>query len=481
MSIVVVLGLVAAIVYAATRPALRVRLDLTEGAHFTLSAQTRSVLAGLKQPVEIVQLLRPESQLIPNGLYEVQQRAIDYVDNLVREYAIASGGQVRVRRLDPFEDRLEAERLARDLHLTRYNVVVVQGARLRQVFLEEMATIDRGLAEPGRVEAAQLVDLRGEAALTSALLSATAADDPRIGFLGAVGAPAFDDTRGFGLGILAEALRGQGLEPELFTLVTEADQVPEGLRVAVLWGPAIPLSPHAAAALLAFHRAGGSLLLGIDPVLEDPALDGLLGALGLQRERAVLCLDEGSWEGERRSLLALNRFDPTHAISAPIGRQGYFATAAGLGGLERLKSVPLASASALVLTSEKVFGDRASRGEARQDFVADEDELRGPRVVAYAVESPNGARAVVFGGSSLLTNPFLTSAEGGRANLDLGLHSANWLVSREDAIAERPKQVFESQVDLLEDERRVVMLYVLGLMPLAAVLLGVLVWFARRH
>ena len=59
---------------------------------------------------------------------------------------------------------------------------------------------------------------------------------------------------------------------------------------------------------------------------------------------------------------------------------------------------------------------------------------------------------MLFGASSLVTNQYF-QAEGGRANLDLVLNSVNWLVGREEAIEARPRQVFESRVELTDDER----------------------------
>lgn len=126
-AVLVVTALVAALTYAATRPTLRARLDLTEGETFTLSDQTRSILRALEAPVTAVTILRPELQRVPNGLAEVQARAIAYVDNLLEAYALASGGQLTVRRLDLHAENVEIERLVQDLHLTRFNVVVIQG------------------------------------------------------------------------------------------------------------------------------------------------------------------------------------------------------------------------------------------------------------------------------------------------------------------------------------------------------------------
>ncbi len=478
----VVVVLVGALVYAGSRPSLRTRLDLTEGARYSLSPQTREVLAHLDKPVTFTQLMRPEGQIVPNGLPEVQQRAIDYVANMLREYAIASSGMVSVRRLDPNVDRIEAQQLVADLHLTGYDVVIAQGhGRTRLLRLGDLVTIDRGLTDPQAIAPAQLVDLRAEGPLTSALLDVGSERQPRVGILRRFGGPASDDYGDFGLGRFSDALRGQGLQP--FDLdLQDATAVPPGTDAVVAWGPQVALGSRVTSLLAAFQAAGGGLLLGLDPGLEDPDLDRFLGTLGVARDHSILCRDDVPWEGLRRSLLALHRFEPAHEISAPIARQGIFATLAGAGALSRSAGAPAGvGATALVLTPETVFADHPAGPELPGDWTLGEGEQRGAFAVAYALAPTAGGRTVVFGGSGFLTNAFVTSAEGGPANLDLGLNSAGWILGRKDALAARPREILESRVDMTPDERRTVAFYVLVAMPLGGALLGVLVWLARRR
>ena len=479
----VVLVVVAAVTYAATRPTLRRRLDLTEGAQYTLTDQTRQVLASLPQPVHADMLMRPDfsDTRVPNGLFEVQARAIQYVDGLLREYEIAARGKFVVRRLNPDTDRLEAEGLARELSLTRYNVLVLTGGgRHHVVRLEDMVTIDRGLAGE-TIKPAQLLELRGEAPLTAALLDVGQDKPPRVGFLRGLGGPSPDDQDNFSLFLYHEQVRGQGLQPESVDLLS-SDHIPEGLDALVIWGPELPLGARLRDEILAFHARGGALLVGVDPLHEDPDLDVVLGALGLEREHRILCRDDSAVvQGVRRSSLTVNRFAAGQEITAPIAKQGTFANFFGAGGLGRRSDAPAGTSSEPLVTSpEDCFGDFPSEPGKPGDYTLGPGELRGARVLGYAVTG-KGGRAVVFGASSILTTVFLLNAEGGSANLDLGLNSMNWLVRREHSIGARPRQVYESRVDLTPDEHQHVLVYVVVLMPLCAVALGLLVWLARRR
>jgi hypothetical protein len=478
-----VLAIVAVVTYAATRPTLRHRLDLTEGAQFSLTDQTRQVLASLPRPVHADLLMRPEigATVVPNGLFEVQAHAIQYVDGLLREYELASRGKLVVRRLNPDVDRLEAEELARKFQLTRYNVLVVTGGERNHVVrLEDMVTIDRGLVVGESVRPAQLVELRGEAPLTAALLDVGQDDPPRVGFLRGLGGPAPDQQDNFSLFLFHEQVRGQGLQPESVDL-RQGGSVPEGVQTLVVWGPEIPLGPRLRDELLAFHDRGGSLLIGVDPLHEDPDLDAVLGQLGLERERHILCREDPLVQGQRRSSLAITRFSAGQEITAPIAKQGTFVNVFGAGGLGRRADAPAGTSCEPLLTApEDCFGDIPSAPGTPGDWTLGPGEVAGPRVLGYAVTG-KGGRAAVFGASSFLTTYFLLSPEGGSGNLDLALNTINWLARREQSIGARPRQVYESRVDLTPAENQQVLLYVVLLMPLGGLALGVIVWMARRR
>jgi hypothetical protein len=233
--------------------------------------------------------------------------------------------------------------------------------------------------------------------------------------------------------------------------------------------------------LLAFHEEGGALLLAVDPWLEDPAVDRLLEGLHLLRERAVATAPSPMYQDSRRAVLALRSFEPTHPISAPIARQGVLAVMAPCGALARHPGTPATvRTTALAKTAPDVFGDLPAGPGEPGNWTLDPDELQAPRAVGFALEG-QGGRAVVFGGGGFLTNSYLDATKGGPGNMDLGLNAANWLVQRDYALGIRPREVYESKVELFPGELGDVFLYVVVLMPLGGILLGVLVWFVRRR
>jgi len=482
LAVVVVVLLVFAVTYAASRPTFRVRLDLTENEEFTLSDQTRQVLENLERPVTFTSIMKPEPSMIL-GLSLAQARAAEYVTSLLEEYAVVSGGRVEVRALHPDLDRAEVDPLVRTHHLTRYNLVLVSsGERTEQVFLEEMATIDRGLADPERLRPAELVDLRAEGPLTSALLSVSSEVSPRVDFVVGHGEPRVDDVAGEGgVGLFAEALRGQGLEPRPLELYA-TDRVPRETDVVVVVAPRRPYDDDEIDALVRFHEGGGALLLLVEPPL-GPSPDGLeplLARLGLAREQTRLCTLETRLDPQYRAVITIRRF-LEHPITLPIHRQGTFARLLEVCALGKdPRAAHERPWRTLALTNDDVFGD-VPGPDGVGDFELGDGEIEGPRAVAYALDDDRGGRVVVVGSASFVLNGFFGTTSGGPANADLALNAVNWLAEREDAVAARPRSVLESRVDLLEEERARVRGYVLAWMPLGGVALGLLVWFLRRR
>lgn len=480
---VVVLLAVAAMVYAASRPTVRQRWDLTRGATYTLSGQTHAILRQLEQPVEITTLFRPDPQVVPNGLAQVQYEAGEYVVNLLEEYVVAAGGMLSLNVLNPDMHRPEVEELVRTHQLTRYNVVLLDcGGRGRQVFLEDLVTIDQGFASPDVIQPAELRQYHGESALSSALLGVSDEDPPVIAFLQGHGECDIEDPDGYGLLVLANALRGQGFDVRRMDMAGRSD-LPEDVDVAVVASPEPgKFGRRTTEVLRAFHKAGGALFLALDPWAVNADLDVFVSELGVLRERALIAREDPLVTGHQRTAIVARKFDPTHPVTAPIAKQGIFATLVGVGGLHRAEDADVTHGTpALLRTDDDVFGDVVYGPTEPGDFVFEEGaERRGARTVAMALEGAPG-RAIFLGGGQILTNVHITGRGAGPANMDLILNSMNWLAEREQLVDVPPREVFESRVDLFDAEQRDVFLYVVVYMPLAGALLGLLMWFIRRR
>jgi hypothetical protein len=96
---------------------------------------------------------------------------------------------------------------------------------------------------------------------------------------------------------------------------------------------------------------------------------------------------------------------------------------------------------------------------------------------AKPAEKPAEPRLVVFGDSDFASN----QAIGAYRNRDLFVNSVNWLLGDVEAIAIRPNQSRASRLVLSTEQLSSIRYLSLFVLPEAIAVLGVLVWWSRRH
>jgi hypothetical protein len=138
----------------------------------------------------------------------------------------------------------------------------------------------------------------------------------------------------------------------------------------------------------------------------------------------------------------------------------------------------------LALTSPRGYGERALddlQGEG--DLGPDEGDLRGPVSVAVAREVERGegelpGRLVVLGDADIFFAPFLQEAR--LANIDFVMALAGWTTQRPALISIAPRRANAQSIVMTDGDLAGVLFRVVALLPLAALLLGVAVYWSRR-
>ena len=228
------------------------RADLTEDRLFTLSEPSRRLAAGVGEPVELEFFAsRGETKLSPY-LEAYARRA----EGLLREYAEASGGRIRVTVTDPQPDT-EAESRAQRNGLG--------GART------EGGTAYLGLTarQADTQRALPFLDPRRERFLehdvSQLIASVTRLSKPRLALITTLpitaDIPASPDQPGPGDILLQEL----GRSFEVVTVANTAAELPKDAAVVALIHPH-HLNPRLAYAIDQFLLAGNPVLAAIDPL-----------------------------------------------------------------------------------------------------------------------------------------------------------------------------------------------------------------------
>jgi len=280
------------------------------------------------------------------------------------------------------------------------------------------------------------------------------------------------ETTPHGIGRWRRSLEGLGYDIERIAL-TVKPEVPPHCAALIVAGPRTPWAAAEAAALHRYLAQGGAALLlldiGFDP---GPELAGLLAALGALPDQAVI-VDTVSHYGTDAQTVAVTAYEP-HPITARVAYT-FFPGARPLTLtaprdvdvtplIESSRHAAVQAASAEVGTSA---GGAAAGAATRVIAIASEGHLEG---------APAAFRAVIGGDADFVSNahfPYL-------ANSDLALGMVRWLVREEELVATAPRVPAAPLVMLTEAQLRALYIVIVGLLPLAALLLGITMWWRRR-
>ncbi|MCC7010837.1 MAG: GldG family protein [Acidobacteria bacterium] len=452
-SVVLVLGILVGLNWIASRQ--NKRWDLTAAGQFSLSDQTKKILAELKQPLTI--------RAFYTGV------ADQYRDRL-KEYEYASS-QVSTEFIDAERNPLEAQK-------------------------REITTVPTFLIEyAGRTERASSDD---EQSLTNALKKVIEGKAKKAYFVQGHGEkdPTASDPNGYS-GI-ADALKTDNFDVAPLTLAQQGS-VPDDATLLVIAGPKTDLLQGEIDAVKAFLARGGKVALLIDPPDKGTAPD-VSRLIALAEEWGV---DVGNdLVVDASGLGQLIGTDASVPIAMPVAHpitenfrvmtafplaRSVAPVEGGRGGHVPQKVLETSPQSWAESDLESLY----STGRPSRD--PDKGDKAGPVSIAAAVSAaatnapaaPADAapdapkpetRVVVVGDSDFASNRAL----GIQGNRDLFLNMANWLAQQEDLIAIRPRSPESRPLTMTADQQAMVFWFTMVIVPLLLIGNGVRVWWKKR-
>jgi ABC-type uncharacterized transport system involved in gliding motility auxiliary subunit len=417
------------------------RWDLTAQNVFSLSSQSKGVLAKLDQPVEVHAF--------------VEGGADPATEDLLDGYHYASD-KFTFHMVDPDKERDLAERFK-----------VTELPTLHIQYGDQTGTVTREVTEE---------------TVTNGLIKATRATKKVACFLDGHGEPDSESREARGFSGLRDALRNENYETRKVLLATEQD-VPSECTVLIVAGTEKPLFEHETSALSTYLRSGRSALFLVPP-RRGQQLGGLLEPWGVRLTDSVV-VDQvvRLFQGPALGLQILASTYGTHPITAGFSERTIFplaravqADAAGKTGISAVEIVKSSPSSWAETDVTGVF----ERGEAEQG----DKDLKGPVALAVAVTGKHKemgfgkegeTKLVVVGDADFANNQFIAQL----FNRDLLLNMMNWLGGQEELISIRPRAIKASRAQLSPDESRRIFFLSVLIMPELLLLLGLTVWWRR--
>ena len=448
---------VAAAVLAVTALTLHdTHIDLTRERAYTPSAQALAVASALSRPVKVTYYYQGTD---PNA-----RRALDMLELMADR-----NGLLEVTGVDP--DKQPS--LARTAGMKLYNTALIEAdGRRVLVHSTDESELAIGIQRALRERAVTLCFVEGhhEFSVDNAEF---ANEVERAGqHEHDTDAALVIETTPHGIGRWRRSLEALGYDIERLALTVKRE-VPAHCAALVAAGSRIPWAAAESAALHRYLEQGGAALLLLDIGFEPgPELSGILEALDALPQQAVV-VDTVSHYGTDAQTVAVTAYEP-HPVTARVAYTFFpGARPLKLTDPREVEVTPLIESSrhAVVQAASAAVGGAPDTGAAAPATsviaIASEGRLAGV---------PATFRAIIGGDADFVSNahfPYL-------ANSDLALGMVRWLVREEDLVATAPRVPVAPLVMLTEAQLRVLYIVVVGVLPLAALVLGMVTWWRRR-
>lgn len=417
------------------------RWDLTAQKVFSLSSQSKGVLADIEQPAEVHAFVEGGADAVTEDLLDSYRQASD---------------KFSFHMVDPDRERDLAERFK-----------ITELPTLHIKYGEQTATVAREISEE---------------TVTNGLIKATRTTKKVVCFLEGHGEPDPDSRDPRGFSSLRDALRNENYETRKVLLASEED-VPAECTVLVVVGTDRPFFDHELD-LLRNALKNGRATLFLLPPRRGQQIVGLLEPWGVKITDSVL-VDQvvRLFQGPALGLQILVSTYGTHPITSDFRERTVFPLARGVEANAAAK--PGLSAIEIVKSSPSAWGETDLDGVfERGEAVLGDGDLKGPVSLAVTVtgkhkemgfDKEGETRLVVVGDADFANNQFVTQL----FNRDLLLNVMNWLGGQEELISIRPRSIQASRAQLSPAESRSIFYLSVLIMPELLLLLGLTVWWRR--
>ncbi len=454
-STLAVLGILVAINYIGSRQ--HKRWDFTVNQQFSLSDQTRKVLAGLDAPMQVL-VFAKEAEF---------QR---YQDKL-KEYEYASK-RIAAEYVDP--DKKPT--IAKANQVQQYGTMVFN--------------------YKGRTER---VTTDAEQDITNAIIKVVTGQQRKVYFTSGHGEKDTTSSDRDGYSDIAAALKAENYTVDKVVLA-QTGSVPDDAAVVVVAGPRTDFFPAEIEALKKYLAKAGKLLLELDPPdkPDSPPLANLIAlahdwGMTVGNDVVVDVSGMGRLIGTDASVPVAATY-PQHPIT-----QGFsFITAYPMAR----SIVPVTggvdghTAQSFVESSPRSWAEADIKSlltSGQVSFDAAKGDKQGPISLAAAVSAPAApaaeppkpgeadapkpeARVAVIGDSDFAAKSTL----GIQGNRDLFMNTIGWLSQQENLISIRPKEADDRRITMTAAQQTNVAILSLFLIPLCIFGTGVYTWWRRR-
>jgi ABC-type uncharacterized transport system involved in gliding motility auxiliary subunit len=449
VSVLILVGVLVLVNYLADRH--QKRFDMTTERLHSLGDESVKVVSGLQKDVRI-------KAFYPGG-NEPQ------VEDLLDLYANQSS-KIRVEFVDPDKNPKAAE----EYKVTMYDEVSNPLTGTQQKF--GTIILDAG---DNKVERIEKRAAPTEEDVTNALMKVTRGEQKTVYFVEGHGEKAIDSGDRAGYQVAEGALTKDGYKVSKLNLVRE-EKIPADASVVVIAGPVTEPFAEEMNKVDAYLNAGGSVLLMLDPPPAATLKEFTeKWSVTVGNNRVIDATGMGRLLGKGPDSPLVTGYG-SHQIVDRFNLMTFFPVVRSVAPSKT--PVSGLNAEPLLETNSQSWGE----ADLKSNEVGFDEkvDVKGPVPIATVVtkDAADGkkTRLIVFGDSDFAINANFSN----QGNGNLFINTVKWLARDENLISIKTKDPTDRPITMTESGGRTVGIVSVILLPVAALLSGVMVWAKRR-
>ncbi|MFC5457489.1 DUF7088 domain-containing protein [Prosthecobacter fluviatilis] len=445
------------------------RWDLSPSQDYTLSPATLKYLDSLSRDVQI------------NIVFSRDSKVYGEVQSLLEEYHLHGRQRIKVRSIDPVRDIERAEQLKADtgLSLSQNGVLIRCGVNKRFITEEELVVREKGTSTNK-----QIVEFRGEDAISSALISVVEGRVRRFFYVVGKGSRS-----ALGLSEAYNAAIDLGKQQNFEVVqvnLSDINQIPPDTDGLLIMGARYDFSEREIVMLNNYwqsKRAGMFIML--DPGGETARLNAFLTANGVHPRGDRVLMAESTSTGPRKEFSVMGEFNKEvpfihHLSSSAITFAGQTESLELVKENSSLKEQSI-SIRPLIQAAPRYWGERQFLEELP---IVDEEDTLPPIYVAASIERgalgdetkrADSSRMVVVSNPTLLDKQTMLAV-----SRDFAAASLNWLMNRENFIGIPAKSKHSYRIQLTSKQHELIFWITSITLPGIVLAFGIMVWASRR-
>ncbi len=442
-------------VLAGALPTTLTKIDTSASELFSLSDQTKKIIAGVDDEVNIY-------WVVTKGSEDANLETIlEYYEGLSKHInVVKKDPNVYPTFVQTYTDTVEDNSL-----------IIISGDKYRYVSYEDIYEYDyTNYYYNGTYD----VYFAGENAITSAVNYVVSEDTPKLYCLTGHGEGTLSTT-------LEDIIVKENFDVESLSLLT-MEAVPEDADVILINAPQTDISETEKDMLLTYLANGGNLIYLSEPPMDTELtnMEAVMEYYGVTATEGIVVEGNSNYYYWGMPYYLLPEIN-SHDITDPLIDGGYYTLLPIAQGLVVGDVRDTVTVTELLTTSSSAFSKLDSY--EMTTYNKEDGDIDGPFALAVAItETVDDVETnILWVTTSALIDDTVNSYVSG-GNQDLFLNALNWMCDNEESISIRSKSLNYSDYLVMDSSTASALtIVVVGIIPVAYLIVGIVIWVRRKR